>query len=200
MARALKKYRISRRRSRELMVAEDRLTYADYCQLPEDGHRYEIIDGELYNAPAPYVDHQDVVGNIWWILSNYCRKRRHGKLIVTPIDVVFSDNDIVQPDIVWISDENMSVLTKKNLQGPPDLAIEVLSQFTSRKDLVIKKKLYGKYKVKEYWAVDRADRRVYLFRLRGRGLREVAILTGRGSFTSALFPGLALRPSEFFTR
>ncbi|MDI6641801.1 MAG: Uma2 family endonuclease [Elusimicrobiota bacterium] len=83
-------------------IAEDKLTYSDYCLLPDDGKRYEIIDGELYNAPTPFTHHQSISRNMLRIIANYCFEYHHGQVWYAPIDIIFSEIDIVQPDIVWV--------------------------------------------------------------------------------------------------
>lgn len=180
-------------------IAEDALTYQDYCELPDDGIRYEIIGGELYNAPAPYITHQDISLNLERILDAYCRQHSHGKMIHAPADVVLSNIDVVQPDILWISAERMPIITRKNLQGAPDLVVEIVSEWTHRKDSVVKKKLYGKFGVTEYWLIDPGKRSVSVFRRWGRGLRLADTFTKPASFSSPLFPGLTIKVKEIFS-
>ncbi len=179
-------------------IADERLNYGDYCGLPEDGHRYEIIGGDLFNSPAPFVQHQEILRSIGDVLSPYCSQRKHGLLLYAPADVIFSEHDIVQPDILWISDARMKIVTKRNIQGAPDLVVEIVSIYTKRKDAVLKRKLYGRYGVKEYWLVDPDQKCLDVFRRHGRALRHAASFGRRDSYTSPLFPGLQIELRKFF--
>lgn len=175
-----------------------KFTYRDYCLLPDDGHRYEIINGELYNAPAPFVVHQQILANLNRQLDAYCRERRHGTLLFAPVDVVFSDVDVVQPDILWISRERTSILTKKNLQGAPDLVVEITSPGTKEKDENIKLKLYQKFGVKEFWLLDPERQVLSVFQRKGRMLKLIQKYSEIESFESPLFPGLRINLQEVF--
>jgi len=130
-----------------------KFNYQDYLQLPED-KRYEIIDGELFMVPSPNEAHQRILLTLTTILLNYVKKNKLGYVYCAPFDVLFSEEDIVQPDIIFVSNENRKIITKDNIQGTPDLLVEILSPGTSKRDLGIKKKLYAKNGVREYWIVD----------------------------------------------
>ena len=130
-------------------------TYQDYLELPDDGNRYEIIEGELVMPPAPYTIHQDICRNIATELTIYTRKMKLGKIYFAPTDVVLSDINVVQPDILFISNENLQIITEKNIKGVPDLIVEIISPSTEYYDLFVKKETYEKSGVKEYWLVDR---------------------------------------------
>ena len=112
------------------MPVDTRLTYEDYCLLPDDGKRYEIIDGELYVTPSPVSAHQRVVTNLTYYLVEFTKRLGQGQVFVAPFDVVFSHYDVVEPDLIYISTERASVLTEKNVQGAPDLVVEVPSEST----------------------------------------------------------------------
>nr|NIR48553.1 Uma2 family endonuclease [candidate division KSB1 bacterium]NIR69031.1 Uma2 family endonuclease [candidate division KSB1 bacterium]NIS24097.1 Uma2 family endonuclease [candidate division KSB1 bacterium]NIT71016.1 Uma2 family endonuclease [candidate division KSB1 bacterium]NIU24716.1 Uma2 family endonuclease [candidate division KSB1 bacterium] len=137
-------------------------TYQDYLDLPEDGERYEVINGELVMVPAPDTNHQDVSGKIEFELRKFNEKIHAGKIFDAPIDVVLSEENIHQPDILFIANENSQIITDKNISGAPDLIIEILSPSTAYYDLVEKKDNYEKFGVKEYWIVDPKKRRVEL--------------------------------------
>ena len=130
---------------------EKKFTYTDYAAWPDD-ERWELIDGEAYNmSPAPTTRHQSIVYNISFIIkSNLLNKSC--KPFVAPVDVVFSEHDVVQPDVFVVCDEKK--ITEANIQGAPDLIVEVLSPGTAIKDKRGKKKLYEKYGVKEYIIID----------------------------------------------
>ena len=103
------------------MPVDIRLTYDDYCLLPDDGKRYEIIDGELFVTPSPRRSHQKVVTRLTSYLNEFAERSGCGEVYVAPFDVVFSMFDVVEPDILYVSKEHASVLTEKNVQGAPDL-------------------------------------------------------------------------------
>lgn len=142
-----------------------KFNYQDYLQLSDD-KRYEIIDGELFMVPSPNEAHQHILGYIFNCIFNYVRKNKLGYVYCAPFDVLFSEEDIVQPDIIFVSNKNKKIITKNNIQGSPDLLIEILSPGTSRRDLGIKKKLYIKHGVLEYWIVDPVQETVEVFNLK----------------------------------
>jgi Uma2 family endonuclease len=136
------------------MPVDIRLTYEDYCRLPSDGKRYEIIDGELFVTPSPFRPHQRVVTRLTRYLSTFVEENELGEVFVAPFDVVFSRFDVVEPDLLYVSKGRLSVLTEKNVQGAPDLVVEVLSPSTAETDRTIKLKLYARYGVQEHWIID----------------------------------------------
>jgi len=129
-------------------------TYEDYLKLPDDRNRYEIINGELIMTPAPKMIHQKISGNMELQLRLFVKKNKLGEVFDTPCDVFLTQKDIVQPDILFVSNENKKIITEDNIKGAPDLAIEVLSPTTAYYDLIEKKELYEKFGVREYWIVD----------------------------------------------
>lgn len=149
-----------------------KLTYKDYLLLPE-GNRYEIIEGELFMTPSPRTIHQILAGKLFRILSEWTENRNLGRVFIAPYDVVLSKHDIVQPDIIFVSKKNAHIVTELNIQGTPDLIIEILSPSNSEIDMVLKKKIYAAFGVKEYWIVNPARRSVKLFNLGKKGYIEV---------------------------
>ena len=174
------------------MPIDVRLTYEDYCLLPNDGKRYEIIDGELFVTPAPLRRHQKVLANLLYYLTEFVKKHDLGEVYPAPFDVVFSDYDVVEPDILYVSKSRASVITEKNVQGAPDLVVEVLSESTAKIDRTTKLKLYARYGVAEYWVIDPAALSAEIYRLVPGGCELAAQLDSRQSLTSPLFPGFAL--------
>ena len=108
-------------------VTTTKLTYEDYVLIPDDGRRHEIIDGEHYVNPAPNARHQRVLLRLAVALHNHIEPKQLGEVFVAPFDVVMSSFDVVQPDILFITAEHAAVITDKNLQGTPDLVVEILS-------------------------------------------------------------------------
>src|SRR3954451_5464287 len=136
------------------------MTYDDYVALPDDGNRYEVIDGELLLVPAPNEFHQRVSMNLTLILGPFVRTAKLGDLYYAPFDVVLSDTNIVQPDILFISAARSRVITERNVQGSPDLVVEILSASQPGRDEVTKRRLYTEFDVAEYWIVDPGRRSV----------------------------------------
>jgi Uma2 family endonuclease len=131
-----------------------KLTYDDYLCLPDDGKRHEIIDGEHVMTPAPSTRHQRISGNLFLLLAAHIQQTRSGELFAAPTDVRLSDVDVVQPDLSFITYERRSIITPQCIDGAPDLVIEILSEATRRRDEVVKRKLYERFGVTEYWVVD----------------------------------------------
>jgi Uma2 family endonuclease len=132
-----------------------KLTYEDFLLFPDDGKRHELIDGEHYVTPSPNASHQTVVGNLYFALRTYLETRWLGQVFLAPFDVVFSNFDVVEPDLLYISEARRGdVLTPQNVRGAPDLVIEVGSPSTRRRDETIKRRLYERAGVAEYWIVD----------------------------------------------
>lgn len=146
-------------------LADDRVmanavvTYEDYVALPDDGNRYEVIEGELCLVPAPNLRHQVILLNIAVALRNFLHGRGLGSVYIAPFDVVLSNINVVQPDVLYVSNNRLNILTKAGATGAPDLAIEVLSGSTKRRDAVTKLRLYENFGVDEYWIVDPARTR-----------------------------------------
>ena len=171
-----------------------KLTYEDYLLLPE-GTRYEIIEGELFMTPSPRTVHQRLIVKLFRIIDNFVRGKNLGEVFVAPYDVVLSKHDIVQPDILFVSKENSHLITELNLQGAPDLVVEILSPSIEDRDSILKKKLYAAFGVKEYWIADPAKKSVKLFNLGKKGYMDVE--TGN-IFKSLLLKGLEIDISGLF--
>jgi len=130
-------------------------TYDDYMQMPDDGKRYEILDGELIELPGPSLQHQRIIGCIFRILSEYVERHSLGEVFVAPTDVRLSPVNVVQPDVLFIGTANTGRLGNgMNVQGPPDLCVEILSPGTRGRDLAQKRDIYARFGVREYWLVD----------------------------------------------
>lgn len=174
------------------MPIDTRLTYDDYCLLPNDANRYEIIDGELFVTPSPRRAHQKVVSNLIYYLNDFVKKHDLGEIYPAPFDVVFSRFDVVEPDVLYISKARSSVLSEKNVQGAPDLVVEVLSETTADIDRTTKLQLYARFGVQEYWVIDPDDCSAEVYRLQQQGFELTAKLGASDALTSPLFPGFSL--------
>ena len=176
-----------------------KFTYEDYLTTPED-ERYELLDGDLIMVPAPNVKHQRVNAEIYTQLRHFIRDQGLGTLLYAPCDVVLSDTNIVQPDLLFVSREREHLLSSgENVRGAPDLVIEILSPSTAAKDRGIKRELYGKYGVTEYWLVDPIAETVSIHRQRG-GVLAATDIFGRGqTLRSPLLAGLELHLDDVFS-
>jgi len=173
-----------------------KLTYDDYVNFPNDGKRYEIIDGELYVNPSPNMKHQRVLLRLAVALTTFVEKHHLGEVFVAPFDVVLSEIDVLEPDILFISAARKNnILTHANVQGAPDLVVEVLSAGTRRYDETTKRKRYEHFKVQEYWIVDPIDDSVRILRLEGKQYERIIV---GGRLTSPLFPGFSLQLKKLF--
>lgn len=168
------------------------LRYADYAQLPADGLRYELLEGELCMSPAPKTKHERVQMNLFRALDPHIRRHKLGELFVAPQDVVLDEHTVVQPDLFFITTDRLAIVDETNTKGPPDLVIEVESDYDLRAEWVKKLSVYGKYGVKELWHVRPNPRVIEVYRrVRGQ-LDHVAHVPPAGRLTTALLPKLTV--------
>jgi len=183
-------------------VSERRLTAEEFLQIPEDGKRHELVDGVHYVTPSPNLPHQVLVGRLYLSLGAFLDRRPEaGQIFLGPLDVVLSDRDVVEPDLLFVAAEQSSILTFKNVQGPPALAIEVLSPSTRKWDQRVKRQLFDQRGIGEYWLVDPAERRVTVLRRASDGsFPEVAALGASPAtlLETPLVPGWSLDLADLF--
>ena len=173
-----------------------RLTYEDYANMPDD-ERYELINGELIMAATPNIIHQAIgVGLFRYFLI--AMDRGLGWAYFAPVDVVLSDHDVVQPDLLFVLKENAHIITKANMQGAPDLVVEILSPSTSRRDWNEKRDLYAKYGVRELWIADPDERVVWVMTLRDGVYGEPVMYGDTQTFSSPTLAGVAIDLREVF--
>ncbi len=168
------------------------LTYEDYCELPDDRNRYEIIDGVLHVSPAPSEKHQRALGGLFEQVGPHVRRRRLGRVYVAPLDILLSVGNVVQPDLVFVGRERLSVLTAANVQGAPDLVVEVLSPSTRSFDLREKRDAFGRHGVRWYWVVDPLAETIEAYELLGEAYELVASASGSVGFSAGPFPDLTI--------
>jgi Uma2 family endonuclease len=180
-------------------MARTPLTYEDYLTFPDqDRIRKEIIDGELVMSPSPTLKHQAIIGNLFVLLHNFIKKNKLGKIFFAPCDVILSDINIVQPDIIFISKENFEVLTDLNVRGEPDLIIEILSPSTAKMDRIFKKSLYERFGVKEYWIIDPSEEIIEIWLLKNEQYQLSSTFHKNQILISQMFTGLEINLSEIF--
>jgi Uma2 family endonuclease len=141
------------------------ISYEDYCLIPNDGKRHEIIDGALFMNPAPNSYHQLIIGRIYSQFDAAIGEMSLGYVFFAPIDVRLDEFNIVQPDLVVVLNDRKPILTKQNIQGVPSLIVEILSPSNSHYDRQIKKKLYERAQVAEFWIVDPDSESIEVYRL-----------------------------------
>ncbi len=184
-----------------MTIVARRWTIADLETLPDDGNRYELIDGELHVTTAPHVYHQIIQGNVQFALDNWSRQTSFGLTIPGP-GIIFSPVDAVIPDIVWVSRDRFSDILGEDgkLHAAPELAVEVLSPgaANTERDRVTKRRHYGDWGVQEYWIVDRFARTVEVFRLADGALQPAAILVETDTLRSPLLPGFSCGVAVLF--
>lgn len=177
----------------------DLLTYDDYVTFPDqDGIRKEIIEGELFMSPAPSIKHQLVLKRISQLLDRFVQKNFLGEVVFAPCDVIFSNINVMQPDILFISNENHEILTALNIKGAPDLIIEILSPSTIENDRKYKKLVYEKYGVKEYWIVDSQEEMIEVWALQDDTFQIFHEAKKTDKFKSRLLENLELDLEKIF--
>ena len=178
-------------------VPQDKIwTYEDYAALPDDGNRYEVIEGELVMAPAPRVSHQRCSFNLGLIVGPYVKAHGLGEILAAPCDVVLDARNVLQPDLIFISKTRSEVVTEKNLQGAPDLAVEILSPSSLRRDRVQKMRIYARHGVAHLWLIDAQARTLEELVLDGSTYRLASACEGDEVFRPAIFPGLEVPLKE----
>jgi Uma2 family endonuclease len=173
------------------------LTYRDLDDLPDDGNRYEIIDGVLYVTPFPSTAHQQAATRLTAILSNHVAHHDLGRVFAAGMKVVLDEPSGVGPDLVYISLSRMDGLKADGYYGAPDLVVEVLSSRPAL-DLHVKKQRYARAGIPHYWIVDSDQRRLLIFVLEGERYRMDGELQGDATFEPAVFPGLSVPLAELW--
>lgn len=180
-----------------MLTVKQKFTYNDYLLMPED-KRYELIEGEFYMVPVPDFTHQSVLRNMGFILWKFVKDKDLGIVLYAPFDIVFSEENVLQPDIIFLSKERLNLMTEKNLQGPPDIVVEILSPSSRERDRLIKKRIYADYGVREYWMVDTRVRSIEVLTLKEKGFETNGIFFLEDQLSSPLFSDLKMDMKEVF--
>ena len=169
-----------------------RFKAADIWDTPEDGRRYEVVDGQLYATPPPIPEHQGATSGLCRHLLPYIYERRVGRLYTAPVGVELDDENGIQPDLVYVSRERLHIVGRRGIEGAPDLVVENLSPSTRSRDRGVKLRRYAVAGVPHYWIVDPRSRALESYRLGERGY-ELTGKYGPGEiFRPELFPGLEI--------
>lgn len=171
-----------------------KITYEDYLEIPNDGKRHEIIDGEHFVTPAPFKAHQQAVGRLYRELAVYVQKDPVGEVYLAPFDVILSDVDVVQPDLLFLRAARAGLAKKEGVRGAPDLVVEVLSPSSRKHDEKTKRGLYDRAGVQEYWIVDTDLATIKVWQRTPAGFERVAELEADAeqALQSPLLPGFSL--------
>jgi Uma2 family endonuclease len=178
-----------------------KLTYDDFVLFPDDGKRHELIDGEHYVTPSPNTRHQRILARLHLLIGGWLDRRPVGQVFFAPYDVVFSDIDVVEPDLLYFSNRRAAeVITPMHARGAPELAVEIASESTRKRDETIKRHLYERRGVSEYWVVDPELDVIRVYRRDGNGFarpKELAREAG-DTLTTPLLPGLEMPLARLF--
>jgi Uma2 family endonuclease len=172
-----------------------KLTLEDYMLFPDDGQRHELIDGEHYVSPSPVMRHQRIITRLLYAIYNHLQANPVGEVFVAPFTTILSNYDVVEPDLLYVSNERRHVLAKGDwVRGAPDLVIEVLSPSTRKRDETIKRQAYERTGVDEYWLVDPERIAITIHRRDGNRFVRAADLTRAAGdvLVTPLIPGLEL--------
>ncbi len=135
-----------------VIIEKKKYTYEDYMKTSDD-KRYELIEGDLLMTPSPVPNHQRISRKIEFVLEEFVTQNNLGEIFDAPCDVYLDEENVVQPDMLFISHHRLAIIGEKNIQGAPDLVIEIVSENSAYRDVVQKKRLYARFGVKEYWIV-----------------------------------------------
>lgn len=174
-----------------------KITYADYLKI-DDNNRYEIFHGELRMVPAPSTDHQGISINLGSLIWKFVKEKKLGKVFEAPTDVVFDDDEVFQPDIVFIKSERQDIIRENAIHGIPDLIVEIVSPSSTFSDMVEKKEIYRKYGVKEYWLVFPKEKGIEVLTLENGEYLEFCKSKKTGIVKSKLLEGLEINSKDVF--
>jgi Uma2 family endonuclease len=172
-------------------------TYEDYRTTPED-QRHELLDGALAMAAAPRIDHQRVQFELGLRLGQFVKQNDLGEVFFSPTDVMLSNTDVVQPDLLFISHQRRELVGQDNIQGAPDLVVEILSPASAARDRGDKRLLYERHGVREYWLVEPCTETVTVLLLGEHGFEVATTYRERDTLTSVVLPGFTLNVDEIF--
>jgi len=176
------------------------ITVAELDACPDDGNRYELIEGELFVSRAARLPHQLVLANLQFALASYLKQNPIGRVVPGP-GAVFSDYDAVIPDLVFVRNESWDrIVADGRFVKAPDLVIEILSpgKVNHERDFLVKRQLYSRYEVEEYWIVDPENRTIEIYRQLEQSLARVSVARDDETLKSAVLPGLELEVRTLF--
>jgi Uma2 family endonuclease len=173
------------------------ITVHDYMGMPEGPPYYQLIEGDLNMSPSPNWRHQQIAQNIARMIENYLDTHPRGRLFIAPLDVILTEINVYQPDVLFFTNERDSILGERCVEGAPDFVVEILSKSTAHLD-DLKRKIYARTGVTEFWLVDPVLKQLALYDLRSDPDAPKATFRAKDKFTSPLFPGLKFSCVEIF--
>ena len=181
-----------------VLSTEMQITADEYQQLPEGPPYYQLIGGKLFMTPSPTSYHQKILGNLHLVLAPFVNEGELGEVYLAPLDVRLSENDVYQPDLIFVRRERLQIIGENGLEGAPDLAVEILSPSTLGIDRDLKRKAYAQFGVVELWLIDPIEKQISLYDLQKNPAEPYEIFESGDSLNSRLFPGLALDTAQIF--
>jgi Uma2 family endonuclease len=182
------------------MRTDIKFTYKEYRVLPDTGPRYQLIHGDLVMSPSPNTRHQTIVANVFAALYGFVKAQNLGRTLIAPLDVILDDENVCQPDVLFVAKSRLTILVPEGVRGAPDLCIEVLSPSRRDLDLEIKRVLYARHGVIEYWIVDPENRTVAIFRLQDDATTPLQILRRNSDLLSTpLLPNFSMSVEAVFS-
>lgn len=181
----------------EAALNKKRYTYEDYLKTPDD-ERYELIEGDLFMTPSPKTDHQRISRELEFKMVRFVKENDLGEVFDAPYDVYLDEEDVVQPDILYVSKERVGIIGEKNIQGAPDLIVEILSEGTAYRDAIQKKVLYARHGVKEYWIVAPKEKMIEMYEPKDGIYRLIKTCLYNDILESQVLKGFKVALKEIF--
>jgi Uma2 family endonuclease len=181
-------------------VGVERFSAEEYRAMPAGPPYCQLIEGELVMAPSPSSFHQDIAGNIFFLLRQHVAARGLGKVCIAPLDVYLTEIDVYQPDVFFLSTGHLPLLQADGLHGAPDLVVEIVSPSNGLLETKRKRPVYARCGVKEEWIVEPTLEQIHQYVFSVDAVRPVRIIDNDESFQTALLPGLVLRSADVFQR
>jgi len=179
--------------------ARVRFVADDIWDAPEDGNIYEVIDGQLYVSPTPAWIHQRVIARLFFFIAQYVFGNGLGEVVTAPTGLRLDDENGIEPDVIYVSNERRGIISERGLEGAPDLVVEVLSPSSATRDRGIKLRRYAASGVPHYWILDPIERKLEERVLTERGYALVGVFGERDVFRPTLFPDLEIRLAELWS-
>ena len=173
-------------------------TYSELLEAMPAETLCEIIENKLFMSPAPNTEHQEISGELEFLMRSFCKKNKLGKIYDAPFDVIVDEANVVQPDIIFISNANLDKLSKRGFEGVPDLVVEIISPSTFYRDSHEKKDFYEKIGVQEYWLIEPANRIIEVFFLENQKYQLHSLVVEKGKAQSKILEGFEVKAKEIF--
>lgn len=180
-----------------LAVTKKRCTYEDYLKTPDD-ERYELIEGELLMTPAPNTEHQRISRKLEIRMVRFVEEKNLGEIFDAPYDVYLDKENNVQPDILFISKERLYIIGDNNVQGAPDLVVEIISESSAYRDTIQKKRLYARFGIKEFWIVAPREKMIEVYSLKDGKYHLITTYFYNDTLKSHILRGFEVELKEIF--